>query len=379
MDLAIRGYGIIQMEPLKKNGSLDSAYWFGSVLSEPFCKAHEFYRRTFTVDALNPDAIGCANLAQKFFLMLAALSMGGLGVLTTPGGLLIRELATRFEDQPFLYAVGNHMLKAFPEDGKFSLLTWNICGLKGYAISDGGLTPISFRIDAIIQQIKGDVVCLYEVFDICTAHELIDGLSPQGYNYFYYNMGARSLGLSSGLFVASIYPIKNPRFELFSSTAGRASYSGKGVFSFTVFGVQFHTTHLNHSEMPNHPIEEEITCRRLQLNQIKSIVKTAPETLQIIITGDLNMDEGELKSHKISKHFSPGETQFNAKTWPGDAWCAEKIYDKKASDGCNLDHTLGKNIELTTVIAFDTLFDPKNFTSTALSDHRPLYTIFKIG
>jgi len=78
----------------------------------------------------------------------------------------------------------------------------------------GGVLPWELRIDGIVEQIKTqdpDVVCLQEVFDETAATALYEKLRDQ-YRHFYINIGPRnfglhesSLGISSGLFVASKY------------------------------------------------------------------------------------------------------------------------------------------------------------------------------
>ena len=97
-----------------------------------------------------------------------------------------------------------------------------------------------------------------------------------------------------------------------------------------------------------------------------------------IITGDLNMDEEELMYHPLHKEFSRGTVIGDEKTWGGDAWSAEHIYGKPPTAPMNLDYTLGKNVELTTRIAFDIFFEEGKFTEKALSDHRPLLSYIKI-
>jgi len=73
-------------------------------------------------------------------------------VFTILPGAALRSLGSYLQTNPFIYMQGSSNDKVLPKDHSFSLLSWNICGIVGgYAISDGGVLPWSFRIDDIIQ------------------------------------------------------------------------------------------------------------------------------------------------------------------------------------------------------------------------------------
>lgn len=62
-----------------------------------------------------------------------------------------------------------------------------------------------------------DFVCLHEVLDNPEAFHIFIDLKNQ-YSHFYFNIGPRSFGASSGIFVASKYKIANNDYELESYT-----------------------------------------------------------------------------------------------------------------------------------------------------------------
>lgn len=364
----------------------DAAYFFGSLCFEPHCKVREYGVRMQLIDHLDPDDEGCKNITEKALYALGMAALGTVGLVTVPLGATLRYLLSTFEEIPYTYYEATHVSPSPVNPNSCSLLSWNICGVSaGYAISDGGVMPIDFRIDRVVHEIGklgADVNCLYEVFDVITAHQLCKGLEKYGYRYFCYNIGPRSIGVSSGIFVCSRRPIGDLDFHTFMDAAGRAKFSRKGAFSFTVGNqVRICATHLNHSEMPNYPEEEEMTARSHQLDKIQSIMDVYSKSLPQIVTGDYNMDDEEFFKHPFSKEFRLGNFKLKGKkTWGGDAACSRIFYGKQASPACNLDFTVGRYVEnLKTRIGFDTFFNPHQIDANAISDHSPLYSTFSLA
>lgn len=371
-----------------ENKLIESVFYLGSVLTDPLCKSHEYFRRIYTVESLHPEWNKCAQVALKVFFALGSIAFGVLGVIMAFPGAGLRAIADCLKKHQFVYGEGDNSPKLLSDSRNISLFSANVCGIvAGFPISDGGVMPIIFRQDRIIKKISKlapDVICLSEVFDLQTARHFYSALKQKGYHSFYYHMGVKTVGLSSGLFIASRYEIQNPAFDEFTSSTGRASYSGKGVFSGKLAsgGVQFaeiYATHLNHSEQVERPEVEEIQARALQMDQIKAMADVSSNLPQII-TGDLNMDPAELESHLISKEFSSGDVSRCLKpTWGGDEWGAKNVAFKAVSEPRTLDYTLGRNVtDLITQFAYKIRFKADEFKEKALSDHRPLLSTFKV-
>lgn len=361
----------------------------GSYLTEPFLKSDEYLKRCYTVNALNHDSGECAKFARKFFLIVGMFGWGAVGLVTTLPGFVFGALPTFLQSDPFIYTKYETIPQCLPAERLISLLSWNVCCIgASLTITDGGVTPTSFRMERIVESIidvNADVTCLCEVFDVITARYFKEKLKEAGYGYFFSHIGPKAIGLSSGLFIASRYSVQNPEFSVFTKAHGWASYSEKGVFSFDITEkarrplARIHVTHLQHSENPASPDLEEIHSREHQLNELKEIADRVNSNLPQIITGDLNMDEEELRYHPLVKYaFSRGDVVGDEKTWGGDAWSAKHIYGKNPTPPMNLDYTLGKNVELRTKIAFETHFKEGEFSEDALSDHRPLLSYIKI-
>ncbi len=356
-----------------------------SLLTEPVCKTHEFYRRISIVDVLNPISSRVANCGRKFFLGLGMVGSGTVGAVTALPGIAIRYLAASLQRVPFIHSKQGDEGKILPANGTFTVLTWNICAIgAGYAIEAGGVMPWHFRIEKIVDRIiekNADVICLNEVFDVRTARYICERLKEKGYSDFYYNIGPKAFGVSSGLLVASRYKIEKPEFTLFppEMTVGKTKYTAKGIFGFdlTSQGKSFarvFTTHLQNSPAPAFP-ENEKEAREKQMWMI--VEKTnAIRDRCVLVVGDLNADEEEYEASPLRHRFRRGDHFHGEKTWGGDGFCA-RLVDQQVSGPRTLDYALlghGRvNAAIHTTL-IETDFDGEVFRKEALSDHRGLFS-----
>ena len=360
-------------------------FQLASYLTDPICKSHECFRRIQVVDTLQAQDYKIVNLARKVLLAVALTLYGCMAVFTTAPAVGVRSLAIYLQKEPFIKeSIGAG--KSLSHDRTFSLLSWNICCVgAGYTITDGGVMPWLSRVDQIIQKVlekDADVNCLYETFDLHSAFMIRDKLASHGYTHFYYNIGPKAIGVSSGILVASKYEITKPQFLQFplELLVGRTKNAAKGVFSFELVSggkefAQIHTTHLQHSELPAFPTEEEVIARRGQMQMLVDKVDSMRKNqLCTIVTGDLNLDDKEYAASLWHERFYKGDA-FEGKTWGGDAFCASLI-GKPISQGLNLDHTMlvkesGSSIHTTLI---ETSYDPHVFKEKALSDHEGLFS-----
>ncbi|MGL5626445.1 MAG: endonuclease/exonuclease/phosphatase family protein [Candidatus Rhabdochlamydia sp.] len=354
-----------------------------SYLTDPICKCHELFRRLYIIDVLHPTASKTDKWAIKFFISIGMIISSFISIATTIPGICLRGMASHLEKEPFLYYQGALPDKQLKKD--FSLLSWNICCVAGgYCISDGGVMPWSFRIDKIITKIReqdADILSLYEVMDLSAGLYLYEKLQEK-YAHFYFNIGPRAIGPSSGIFIASKSKISNPKFIPFTKQmlVGRTKMAEKGIFSFTIQtqekNVKIYATHLQHSEEPQYPAHEEMQARKKEMNLIMEQVHQ--ETGNVIVTGDLNLDDSEYGSSCWSRYFQ--EPSLESKTWGGDRFCAEMV-GKRISGPLNLDYTLmTKKSDLNgRTCIVPTSYDDATFAIDALSDHRALLSRFEIG
>lgn len=357
-----------------------------SYLTDPVCKAHEYYRRISVVNFLNPTSYEICNLIRKVTLCVGIVGWALLAMVTSLPGIGLRTLGSYLQNEPFIYVQGSKEPKILPPDCSFSLLSWNICCVgAGYSISDGGVLPWSFRIDEIVEQIiekDADVNCLYETFDAKSAFYICDRLKQRGYNHFYFNIGPKAVGVSSGILIASKFKIYNPEFTPFpqDSLVGRTKNAAKGVFSFDLMSrgrsfARIYSTHLQHSEEPQFPTAIEIEARRKQMQIIVDKVNTVRDRC-IVVTGDLNLDDEEYRNSSWQACFQKGDQyEKGVKTWGGDKFCA-RLVGKRVSGPLNLDHTMvlngsARSIQTSLV---KTGYDPAVFKEGVLSDHSGLFS-----
>ncbi|MBS0619844.1 MAG: hypothetical protein JSS61_00065 [Verrucomicrobia bacterium] len=359
------------------NAVAATSFWMASYLTDPLCKSHEFYRRMGIVEALHPEGYRIMNLVRKVVFAVGVVGCGFVGVFATGPGILLRAFGASIQSDPYIYEEGTAKCKELSEGRKFSLLSWNICCVGGgYSISDGGVLPWHFRIERIAEEVirnSADVNCLYETFDIQSAFSLCSSLKKAGYSRFYYNIGPRAIGVSSGIFIASRYEIKRPKFLPFPEDAldGRAKHSSRGGFVFDLVSgdkrfAQIVSTHLQHSEEPAFPTEGERRAREKQMQLLSQEVDGG----SVILTGDLNLDDAEYQSSSWHACFQKGDN-FVERTWGGDAFCA-RLVGKRVSGALNLDHTMGARLRSLSTTLVKTGFDAERIQDGALSDHQGL-------
>ena len=243
-----------------------------------------------------------------------------------------------------------------------------------------------------IRKLNPDIVCLYEVADICDADYLSSQLSE--YPFIIPVAGVRSIGTSSMMYIASKYEIVENSiefvpFEKGTELTGRAQFSEKGFLSFDIRShgeknafASVISTHLQHSEISAQPEKSETIARVAQMKKIaKQIQKKVEHGYNVIFTGDLNQEEDELndflKSHEIE--WIRDESVKGKTTWGGDKWCAD-LMNKPSSGSLVLDYTFiaGKASAISTTI-YGTGYSGSEFRPKATSDHDLLFSTISIG
>ncbi len=349
--------------------------------------------------------------------LVPAALLSPLGV----GGILCRNLAKWFDPEPLTVLKGDVASKDLPENNEFTICTANICGIEGgYATKEGGVIPIvewpiSNRLDAIIEDIlqrKPDVLCLNEVFNINYAIYISHRLKDT-YANFVFGCGVRGTGTNSGLFVASVFDIEEATFQAFTQDqlAGSATGCGKGILEVAVKDskgaiASVYALHLNHSEEPERAVDFEVNARKLEMEAVIQKIEEKGDR-NVIVLGDLNMDDAEMQKQNILGKFTKNETYTDSfgnteYTWSGDEWYVnfsntepslldtalknaglKEALQRTPSGGVNLDHIMVYNREentpeLKNVHLEKTGYDPEQISWEALSDHRPVVGTIKI-
>lgn len=357
-----------------------SLFKAASVLTEPVCKTRELYYQFKWIATLEPDLEKIQKIAKECLLVIGIILCAAGALIVTLPAIALRGIATRLQGTPYMHMKGEGEEKPALENHTFTLFSWNICCVPaGYSLTDGGVAPWRGRIDHIINKIKeqnADVVTLCEVMDYEAALCLIAGLR-QDYAHFYFNIGAQGFGPNSGLFVASKFPLTNPRFIRFGrdTLVGRTKSAAKGLFSVQLpSGTCLYSTHLQHSEIPSAPTLEEVAARNAQ----REVILNKINENSSVLTGDFNLDTTEFNKNWVQK-FNHAEHFEENPTWGGDGLCA-RLMDKKPSPPCNLDYTVGflNTIHSIQTVQVETQYDEQRYLPGALSDHKGLLSTIVI-
>lgn len=312
--------------------------------------------------------------------------------LREKAALILEELCK----QPTLnytYQAGGLKNKVLPEDKKVSVINWNVCFFH-YDLSMlfGGVLPWQVRVDRVVEEVcrqDADIVCLQEVFSQEAAEQLYQRLKGE-YAHFYLNIGPKlcgfdlfALGIPSGLFVASKYPLANPVFTPFDKNQ-TPKVRGYGFFTCEIvsqnkpFAV-LTTTHLH----PGNDVED-IRFRERQANAILEKLKTkASNGIPSFLCGDLNIERDGETYQKLTQGFI---NNYDGLDW---TCCELRNYWWRAGQNVQLFEQLGLELEWvdyfmrlketshhvpsvkTRIVSVNNPSEPQN----ALSDHQLMHTV----
>lgn len=314
------------------------------------------------------------------------------------------NLCEQRERIPYRYLKGQSSEKVAQSGSEFTVLNLNTCFVPSrYPYLFGGvLLPWQERVAALadkILSVDADVVCLQEVHAEDASQALFELLKDR-YSHFYTAIGPRvlgfsleSLGLPSGLFVASKYPIERPQFTLFSLSGVQMNY---GFFDFLISNGKdpmghIYTTHMQ--SLKYHQFEE---IRAAQLGQILKKMevdaKSDDRKVPFFLCGDFNIPFGwgEPGSALIDDNFTDDYNRERAEVNGANRTCTDYFTNHFFSPTKNrdeidpyfqiIDYALlhrsvgSSGYEIKTVqVPMNDLDQPE----TALSDHHGLLTTVK--
>lgn len=305
----------------------------------------------------------------------------------------LEKTLSQQEQHSYTYLQGSAPEKVFAGDS-ISVLNLNICSFEDrLPLLWGGMLPWKLRMDEMAAQLQAqnpDVICLQEVFDEKAGAALYDHLQKQ-YRYFYINIAPRnfclhssSLGISSGLFVASKYRIENPQFIAFGKNSPpERSY---GFFHATVTSQNKILSHVVTTHLQ--PSEEGSVWREKQIQQILDYMMKIADSAPCLLCGDLNVEwsSQEPAEFLLKKHFFNSNNQnttgisFNNRTCCeySDYWWKAgrdiRCFNTKpeiVDYALLLQQPCDKTASIKTTIV--PMSDPA-FPEEALSDHQALLT-----
>lgn len=260
--------------------------------------------KRFFTGLLAPVKEGVARIYSKTGKMLIA---SALSCSILFGGVSLGLL----EKKPYTKVFSQAQEKVFVKGQKIDVLSWNVCFLPlATAKWEAEIKPWTERIELVSQKLNkenADLVCLQEVYDAKAAEKLAELLKDK-YPHIYYNIGPSSVGVGSGLFVASKYPLKNIHFTPHKVKKNDIDsfFVNKGYFDFELYAgkakaMHIFVVHLQHSKDDLNPLAIEKQIREKQIQAILEEAKT--EKVPVLLVGDLNMPSSEYKALKAQSEF----------------------------------------------------------------------------
>ncbi len=117
-----------------------------------------------------------------------------------------------------------------------SICSYNVIQFPEFLSFIAGMPPSSERVVSLATELlsrNDDIICLQEMWSNQSARYLVARLKPT-HPYIIWNVANQILGLNSGLFIASKYPLSNPRFWSYGIWTGGDSWARKGLLGVTV-------------------------------------------------------------------------------------------------------------------------------------------------
>jgi len=292
--------------------------------------------------------------------------------------------------RPFRYKKGKLDNKILPKSRQLSILSWNVCLLEhNLSMLFGGVPPWQARIHNIAKTLlkhNPDIICLQEAFSPEANIALIEKLQTR-YSHFYYHIGPKpsgfsleSLGIPSGLFIASKYALQDFSFTPYTKEQ-TPPFRGYGFVTAKIYNQDqllgsFITTHLQPGQS-----KEDAHYRKLQMQAIGSAIDPLPSP--VFLCGDLNIDKTSTEALELLANYQPSSYQ-------GLDWtcCELRDYWWKSQENIKQFHALPPHKEwldyffclksplnqqlhvVTNVLSANNLKRP----NTSLSDHQILFT-----
>ena len=292
-----------------------------SHLTEPFCQSYRllYYRLLSPLQKFESLPSKVQEIAFRGIIATGALA-GSLAAFSFPipvlGGAaclgiaskLLRYIGFSLQQDGYTHVKGEIEEKTLL-DGRFKLMTWNICGLAGgFSIDHGGVVDWRLRLRDILKTIREedpDVLVLHEVVDTALAEALIKNLSTN-YAHFYIHLGSSLWGVGSGCMVLTKTAVDHFSFASFATNSWKVN---KG---FVCFGVKESPESVTPSVRVlgshfHHGYEKEDEDIRMKgVAQMIQKIATRALKLPTILCGDLNIQRDLPSGKPLEQYLSHG-------------------------------------------------------------------------
>jgi|GEM_PF-5847159 len=247
IDREAAGINLLENATINSNHSnrfMGAIDWIGHKLTAPGSRILEEMAKASS--AITPNRYGQCSTKRKEIMARIGKSFLCLvgGLLTSPFILLgagLRTLSTQLSRKSCtLLQPNTSPQSAARRAEKLSIETLNAAMMPECISVSNKIRPTRTRIKELEEALtkkstkeEPDVICMQELFHTEAADKLAKKLRKK-YPYAIYNIGVRSIGLSSGLAVFSKHPIKKAHYWKHESQASYEKYSGKGTVGVTL-------------------------------------------------------------------------------------------------------------------------------------------------
>ena len=241
----------------------------------------------------------CYRVLRILLVALLLLSLP-LGII---GGCLRTVANVWRRDFTFIHPAVSTPLQT--RINQINIRTFNAAMMPEFICIANGVRPTRQRIKElaeILLQKEDDVVCLQELFETEVNDYLAEQLKEK-FPYIICNVEHRTLGIGSGLMIASKYPIEDAQFWKHDDCGGYDELANKGTLAVKIKPtadqtVLIFTTHLNAGADSTDLFPEgHKSYRESQLSQLKiqvedyieKTMQESPTIPHVILTGDYNI------------------------------------------------------------------------------------------
>lgn len=253
-------------------------------------------------------------IARRVLFVFAILLLLPLNVTLGSFGAALRCLASCARKDFIYIKPKKEPAPRLLSPSKLKICTYNTALMPEFIAARNEIPPTSERVEVIAQALQkrnDDIVCMQEAFHADASLELSRRLT--NYPYQILDVANQRLGLSSGLMIASKYPLENIKFWRHPESSGLEQRTNKGLLAATV-RLSAHkmayifNTHLHGGAPP--PLGGKY-YRRKQLKQIRKLVPTYVEEHQkkqkntvvgVFLCGDMNIGPDD---RKFTKNRNP--------------------------------------------------------------------------
>lgn len=239
-----------------------------------------------------------------------ALCIAGLALLVLGSGLYsigrIALACTQSLKKDFVWVKPKKPFEIMEPIEQLHIMTFNLAGVPDWLAARNYVMPVSKRIAHVMPALEKecevnaislpDIMCFQEMFDERACETLALELKKKGYDSLVYDVGASSINLNSGLFLASKYPLSDVAFYPHPIKGGIEQYANKGLLIATVhvgdkrFIVA--NTHLNGGAPGGGYLPRAIQIKAIQAHLDRYIQQRLDKGQRVdgaFLSGDMNI------------------------------------------------------------------------------------------